>query len=432
MIAGVRNNPNRILLTNKSSGDTSSIALDVDSLEVRWLDWSVESKKFLFCTASSITSETAIWTINPDGSQQQKVLVDNLSNMSPCWSARGDAIYYLKPKNKTSDLMKIAVDPATGKGIGRPRTLQTGLQTGETISVSRDSKRLLYTRKLEYSNLWLIDVDNSGQSTNTKMKQLTRGTSYMASPEISPDGKTIAFISTKLGKSQLFIMPIEGGTMKQLTFLNGDLGGVAWSPDGKEIAFSYFEGGKGRVWRIDAAGGTPVPFPNSHCAEFISWYPGPSIIYARPDYQNFQILNPITQEEKELIPNESGSIQSAARVSYDGKQVAVILWKRNGSLWLISLTDSSQTLLNSSSSSEPATWSRDGKWIYGVDPGEKPFPIYKISVGGSKDYRLLELPFDRINPDQVSMTSDGKRIVCAAIEEQSDVWMMENFDPEGR
>jgi hypothetical protein len=42
----------------------------------------------------------------------------------------------------------------------------------------------------------------------------------------------------------------------------------------------------------------------------------------------------------------------------------------------------------------------------------------------------LELSFDGIDFDQVSMTPDGKRIVCAASEKQSDVWMMENFDPD--
>ena len=32
--------------------------------------------------------------------------------------------------------------------------------------------------------------------------------------------------------------------------------------------------------------------------------------------------------------------------------------------------------------------------------------------------------------DGISMTPDGKRIVCNVVELQSDVWLMENFDPE--
>jgi serine/threonine protein kinase len=433
LIAGHGQNQRRILFTNTSSGDTSSIALDVDSLEVGWLDWSVENKRLLFCTLPSTTGETAIWTINPDGSQQQKVVMDSVWFRSPRWSATGKAIYYLRPKNETSDLMKIAVDPATGKGIGRPKVLQAGLQAGWRISVSRDNKRFLYTRELEYSNLWLIDIDSS-QSTNMQMEQLTTGTSYIYSPEISPDGKAIAFISTKLGKSQLFIMPIKGGPMRQLTFLNGDVNGVAWSPDGKEIAFGYFEGPEGKVLKVDTTGSTPLAFANSQLGieGFISWYPGSDIIYGQPNSKNFQILNPITQEERQLMQSEHGSILTRTSVSYDGKQAAVILEKDNhSSLWLISLTDYSQTLLSSSSSNDPITWSRDGKWIYGVDPyAERPFPISKISVAGSGNHKLLELSFDGIDFDQVSMTPDGKRIVCAASEKQSDVWMMENFDPD--
>src|SRR4026207_2311562 len=67
-------------------------------------------------------------------------------------------------------------------------------------------------------------------------------------PQVSPDGKRIAFtigdVNFDLNKviTQIYVMPAEGGSMKQLT--NGATSASAprWSPDGKRIA--YITGGQ--------------------------------------------------------------------------------------------------------------------------------------------------------------------------------------------
>ena len=41
---------------------------------------------------------------------------------------------------------------------------------------------------------------------------------------------------------------------------------------------------------------------------------------------------------------------------------------------------------------------------------------------------VATLPFENLS--DVDMTPDGKRIICTVDEKQSDVWLMENFDPE--
>ena len=76
----------------------------------------------------------------------------------------------------------------------------------------------------------------------------------------------------------------------------------------------------------------------------------------------------------------------------------------------------------------PIEWSADGKWIYAWNR-EKPLEILKIPASGGRPETLVTLPFEHIYPG-IGMTPDGKRIVCAVVETQSDVWVMENFDPE--
>jgi len=67
------------------------------------------------------------------------------------------------------------------------------------------------------------------------------------SPVWSPNGKTLAFLSTcaatedKPDQAQIFLWSRSTGDIRQLTHLTGYLQQPAWSPDGKSIAFLFVE-----------------------------------------------------------------------------------------------------------------------------------------------------------------------------------------------
>ena len=60
------------------------------------------------------------------------------------------------------------------------------------------------------------------------------------SPAWSPDGKTIAFLSSRSGDSQAYLLSMDGGEAHALTKLSTGADIVKWSPDGKTIAFTSF------------------------------------------------------------------------------------------------------------------------------------------------------------------------------------------------
>src|SRR4051794_8698439 len=83
------------------------------------------------------------------------------------------------------------------------------------------------------SNIWLVAADGRGEP-----RRFTASNKRDMLPRWSPDGKQLAFVSTRSGKPQLWLIPADGGEAAQLTRTKWGAGEFAWSPDGRWIVFA--------------------------------------------------------------------------------------------------------------------------------------------------------------------------------------------------
>ncbi len=104
--------------------------------------------------------------------------------------------------------------------------------------VSADGKWVAYTVStpdLEanrgVSNIWVVSTAGGAA------RQLTQS-GHDSSPVWPPDGKTLAFLSSRGGDSQVYLLSMEGGEAHALTKLSTGADMVKMSPDGKTIAFT--------------------------------------------------------------------------------------------------------------------------------------------------------------------------------------------------
>jgi len=412
----------RISLTDLATGDTSSIALTGSFEFILWAgDWSPSGNLIAFVT--SAPGEYSLWTIAVDGSRQELVLEDSLPIYTPRWSPAGDVLYYLR---EGDELRKIRVSPETGTPRGAPETLLTALQARDWLgSITRtdDGHRLVYTKVVGHSNLWLVTVEGSGSSATVTTTQLTTGTATKWGFRVSPDGARIAYVREGSRGDDIFKMPIEGGPPQQLTFTGGIVSAPAWSPDGRRLAFGARASGMVRVSIMSATGGPARAFERTDMSAQLAWAPEQRILYQRPGNRNFHLLDPTTEEERALVPNDSVGWMFDPHYSPDGERVA-LHWNRNRpGVWVISLTDSSQVLLRAGRS-DTYGWSTDGKGVFVKDWDTQDLRL--VPLTGGEGRIVVTLPPD-CDPQWVA--PDGRRILCSIDESVSDVWMIENFDP---
>jgi dipeptidyl aminopeptidase/acylaminoacyl peptidase len=135
----------------------------------------------------------------------------------------------------------LAVPPALGEPAKQGLVAETlfDMESVSSPAISNDGAQIVFSRSWvdrmrdqQRSNLWILDPKSG------RLRGLTSGNWRDTAPVWSPDGKRIAFLSDRDGRTQIHVMWADTRETAQLTHLEREPSNLRWSPDGKMLAFS--------------------------------------------------------------------------------------------------------------------------------------------------------------------------------------------------
>lgn len=165
-----------------------------------------------------------LWIIDFDGSNNRPLTTGNHNDFAPKWSHDGKKIVF--KSNMADDKMKLYLMWLDTK---ETMALTNTPQSPGQVSWSYDDSYVAFNMFVPEANQSII-----------KMPAKPEGAKWNAPPKyidkMNYRGDGAGYY--KGGNSQLFTLPISGGTPKQLTFSEFDHGGPIWSKDNSKLYFS--------------------------------------------------------------------------------------------------------------------------------------------------------------------------------------------------
>jgi Tol biopolymer transport system component len=142
---------------------------------------------------------------------------------------------------------------------GSVRRVTSGEMSYVSPDISRSGAILVGRMKLQ-SDIWKFPVDGLPAENVRRGVRVTRQTGQVLTPTAGPGDKEIAFLSDSGGHANLWVVNTESGGLRQITHErdpNVAMGVPVWSPDSDAIAFVSSRGNQGLtfgVWLVDSDG----------------------------------------------------------------------------------------------------------------------------------------------------------------------------------
>jgi TolB protein len=230
------------------------------------LQWSPDGKKFLFTRLQG--KAMALWTMNVDGSDVKRLLPNETQpHFDGHWSPNSQKILFVFDRLRGTD-GDLQVDMCNADGSDHKNFIPHQ-SFEESPRWSPDGKKVAWVSSRENTpDIFVVGIDGK------KPQRLTNDPAFDNNPSWSPDGKQIAFCSTRTGNFEIFVMKADGSDVRRLTNHPKMDYWPVWSPTGKHIAFTSNRDGNYEIY-VMAPDGSNVRNVTQHPAtdNYATWSP---------------------------------------------------------------------------------------------------------------------------------------------------------------
>jgi Tol biopolymer transport system component len=427
-------------------------------------DWSPDGKYLAYTDFGPNRSETIFLLAvdNPDDKRSLTASAEQREDYSPRFSPDGQTVAFVR-RNRGGDIFLVRVaggeakrltfddanlyglnwtpdgayiiffsDRQGGRGRlwkvrasgGQPEPLSVGQDVNYDYSLSPDFRRLAYTKYEFNVNIWRYEVSPTAARSAPPTK-LIGSTGKDMNPQLSPDGKRVAFVSGRTGSGEIWVCDSDGSNQRQLTFLEGQPAvGPRWSPDGREIAFQSpaYEGAP--IYVVSAEGGKPRRLATGR-----SRVAGPS--WSRDGKWIYFGSNRAGAWQVWKIPSKGGHAVQVTKKggaggleSPDGKTLYYAKGLRVPGLWKVPVEGGEETpVLKQVWAGFFGTWGLAREGIYYYNDSTKAIEFLSLAT-----HKITQIAKPEKRGGDFSVSPDGRWILFGQVDQDtSHIMMVDNF-----
>jgi Tol biopolymer transport system component/DNA-binding winged helix-turn-helix (wHTH) protein len=351
-----------------------------------------------------------LFTIPIAGGTPARVTWDNQDLVGVDWSADGRSLVYATDRAGGYTIWRVGIDGTA------PQLVVGGAAKLKHPSVARMSDRVTYESWSYEINLWETPIadrlDLEADLTPTLRPLVQTSDQWNHSPDLSPDARRLAFISTRSGGAELWISDPDGNNARQLTrFGRAYIRPPRWSPDGTRILISASVNGRLDLYAVDATTANVTRLTDDEDDEIApSWsHDGQSIMFGARRSGTWQLMRQsIADGTRSQLTTDGGY---AGQPSPDGRSILFTRLEQQG-VWTMPVEGGNATLLVPGvRAAETANWraTTNGIYFIGATANQPVIRRAPLTGGNAVDVAWL----GNYSWPGFAVTPDGGRVIYA-------------------